>query len=286
MILPFIYVLTSGVSNALIGILAKQAERSGCRPQVVPLLFLGTAALCAAVALPFAFGEWGDPRLWALAVVMGLLYVRAMQSMILANRTCPPSLVWSLVNLALVVPIVLAPVLLREAWQPADALILAAFFAMLGLFRLGMEPSGHTVNTRWTQVWLPLTEVFLTNGLLMLGYKVKTLYWPEVGALMFIVLVFGSGALIAMLVELRTRERIADVEWRWGSLLGVAAAVANLSLLGAAVLPAIVVFPLIQGIALVGGTLLMVVLFSERLNLYKLGGLCCGGLVLALAVLR
>ena len=48
MVLPFIYVLTSGVSNALIGVLAKQAERTGCRPQVVPLLFLGTAALCAA----------------------------------------------------------------------------------------------------------------------------------------------------------------------------------------------------------------------------------------------
>jgi len=284
--LPLILAVLAGMSNAVMGVLAKQAERSACRPVVMPVLFLGTVTVIAACALPVARSGWGDRWLWTLAVGMGLGYVAALQSMLLANRSCPPSLVWSLTNLSLVVPIALAPLLLHESWKPLDGLLIAAFVAMLALYRLGMGQTGEAAKVPWSQAWLPLIGVFFSNGLLMLGYKVKMQHWPEVGAFPFIVLIFGTGALLGLLAVCRSRTRIANVEWQWGTLMGTAAMAANFCLLGAVVLPAVVAFPLIQGTALVGGTLLMLALFGEPLNLCKISGLCCGGLVLALAMLR
>ncbi|MFA6110392.1 MAG: hypothetical protein WDA75_16620 [Candidatus Latescibacterota bacterium] len=283
---PLVCALTAGVSNALLGVLAKQAQHSGCRAEVVPVLMLGAVGLLGGLALPWAPGDWGDPGLWALATGMGLLYVTALQSMIVANRTCPPSLVWSLANLALVLPVVLAPLLLREPWQPIDGLLVAAFLVMLACFRRGLGQSGEAARAPWKQVWLPLAGVFLSNGLLMLGYKLEAQHWPQVGAVPFLVLVFGSGAVLGLLARRRSPGRVSAAEWRWGLLMGLAGTVANLCVLGAVVLPAVVAFPLVQGTALIGGTVLMVVLYDEPLNAAKLLGLTCGGLVLALAMGR
>lgn len=283
---PLVYALTAGFSNALLGVLAKQAQRTGCRPEVVPVLLLGTVSLAGGLALPMAPGDWGDPWLWALAAGMGLLYVIALQSMIVANRTCPPSLVWSLANLALVIPVVLAPLVFGEPWQPVDGLLVAAFLGMLVCFRRGLDRSGEGARAPWREVWLPLAGVFLSNGLLMLGYKLEAQHWPQVGAVPFLVLVFGSGTVVGLLARRRSPGRVNVVEWRWGLLMGLAATVANLCVLGAVVLPAVVAFPLVQGTALIGGTVLMVVLFGEPLNAAKILGLACGGLVLALTMGR
>ena len=285
--LPLLLALLAGVCNVLVGVLGKQIERAGCRPAAMPVFFLGTVALVAAAALPFVHGNWGDHGLWALALAMGLLYVMALLTMIGANQVCPPSLVWSLVNLALVVPIVLAPVLLHEAWRAVDGLLVTAFIATVWLMQRGMGNTGEVARAHGMRVWLLLSGVFISNGLLMLGFNLKAQYWPQVGAVPFTVLVFGSGAVLGLLIGNHARRPWAtDVEWQWGSAMGVAAAAANLCLLGAVVLPAVVAFPLIQGTALIGGVLLMVALFGERLNADKIGGLCCGGLVLALAMLR
>lgn len=105
-------------------------------------------------------------------------------------------------------------------------------------------------------------------------------------AVPFLVLVFGSGAILGALTLLRRRLRTTGMEWRLSLLMGVAATVANIALLGAVALPAVVAFPLIQGTALVGGTLLMAVIFREQLNVWKIIGLGCGGLVLAMTMLR
>ncbi len=285
--MPLLFGLTAGLCNALIGLLGKQAEHTGCRPTVVPTLMLGAVALTAAIALPFIHVVWGGSGLWVLAAAMGLLYVVAVQATITANAVCPPSLVWSVTNQALLVPIMLAPALLHERWQRADALILLAFIAALWLFDKGMNQTGETAQARGMRAWLLLVVVLLSNGLLMLGYKLKSLHWPEVGAVPFVVLVFGAGALIGILTGgVARRPWATGVEGRVGLAMGLAGAGANLALLGAVTLPAVVAFPIIQGTALIGGTLLLVLRFREALNAYKIAGLCCGGLVLALAMLR
>jgi multidrug transporter EmrE-like cation transporter len=278
--------LGAGCSNALLGVFAKQAQRQACRPEVIPVLMLGTVALVSAAAVPWAPGSWGDPVLWGLAAAMGLLYVAALHAMLVANRTCPPSLVWALANLALVVPVVAAPLFLDEPWQGLDGLLIAAFVAMLACFRRGLAHSGEATRAPWAQVRWPLAAVFLTNGLLMLGYKLEVRYWPEVGAVPFLVMTFGSGALLGLVARYRATAAIRRAEWRWGLGMGLAATVANLCILGAVVLPAAVAFPLVQGTGLVGGTVLMVWHFREPMNRAKWLGLACGLLVLGLAMFR
>jgi len=282
--LPVLLALTAGVSNMLLGAAGKQAERADCRPAVVPVLMLGTVAVLASTLLPFTRGGWGDGGVWVLAATMGLLYVAALQSMIAANKHCPPSLVWSLANLGLLIPIMLAPVVLHESWHVTDIILVLAFVAMLGSFRQGMRQAGE--QAPGARSWWLLTGVWLCNGLLMLGYKLKAQSWPAVGTVPFLVLVFGCGALLGALTLFRVHPRATGVEWRLSLLMGVAATVANAALLGAVTLPAVVAFPLVQGTALIGGTLLMAVRFREQLNIWKIIGLCCGGLVLALAIVR
>lgn len=174
--LPVLLALTAGVSNALLGVAGKQAERVGCRPAVVPVLMLGAVALLASALLPFTRRGWGHGGVWTLAAVMGLLYVAALQSMIAANRHCPPSLVWSLANLGLLIPIMLAPVVLHEPWLMTDLVLVLAFVAMLGSFRRGMRQAGEMALG--SRSWWLLTGVWLSNGLLMLGYKLKAQSWP------------------------------------------------------------------------------------------------------------
>lgn len=283
---PVALALGAGCSNALLGVFAKQAQRQACRPEVVPVLMLGTVALVSAAAAPWAPGSWGDRGLWVLAGAMGMLYVAALQAMLVANRTCPPSLVWALANLALVVPVALAPLLLDEPWRALDGLLVAAFVAMLACFRRGLAHSGEAARAPWVQVRWPLAAVFFSNGLLMLGYKLEARHWPAVGAVPFLVMTFGSGTLFGLLARYRATAATCRAEWCWGLGMGLAATVANLCVLGAVALPAAVVFPLVQGTGLIGGTALMVWLFREPMNRAKWAGLACGLLVLVLAMAR
>ncbi len=51
-------------------------------------------------------------------------------------------------------------------------------------------------------------------------------------------------------------------------------------------LPAVIVFPLVQGLSLAGGVLLMTAFFRERLNRYKIAGLVFGIGVIVTSVMR
>jgi drug/metabolite transporter (DMT)-like permease len=282
------WAIAAGCFNSLTGVISKQAEQSQCRPGPFALLFMGTVSVESAIMLVFIGGKWGPPQLWLLTVVMGGLYILATRSMISANQSFPPSLVWMLANVALVVPVGLAPLLLRENWHTMDWAIIAAFAALLWTSRRGMEPDRPTAKPRGLNGLPSLMVVFLGNGLLMLGYKLKGVYWPDVGAAPFALLVFGSGFLVGLLLHFRHGYAldIKPAEWKWGMSVGAAAAAANLSLLGAVSLPAVVVFPVIQGIGLGGGVLLMFLLYHERLNAWKVAGFVLAMSILVLALIR
>jgi len=51
-------------------------------------------------------------------------------------------------------------------------------------------------------------------------------------------------------------------------------------------LPSIVVFPITQGIALIGGIVLMALIYKERINIFKVVGIILGLAVLLQSIFR
>jgi len=278
----------AGLGNAGVGLWGATAQRRGCRPGAVALLFLSTVALVSLLILPAVSRAGATPGLWGLAACMGALYVAAIRTSVVANGRCPPSLVWSLANLAMVVPIGLAPLIFAERWQPIDALIAAAFAGLLYAFHRGTNQAGERPASGWSRVLPLLAVVFLSNGLLMLGYKLKAAYWPEAGAVPFAAMVFGCGSLLELALQWLPQRRLElrPEEWRYGIAVGLAAAVANIALVGAAPLPAVILFPIVQGLSLSGGALLIIVCLHEGVNRWKVLGFAMAGVVMAAAVLR
>ena len=274
----------SGMANAVMAVASKGAERSQCRLAPYSAIALGTAGATAfAVALKLR-ADWTSRALWVFGIVMGVLFLAAVASMLRANRAWNPSMVWSAANMAFVMPILLSAFTLGEALRWADAAIVAGLLVMLmGL----VDPLTPTTSQPTRGRWLMLAAVFVTNGLLMYGFKLFGVLLPGVKSSCLVAIMYGSGAAVALGFLIgQGLFRFARAEVGWGLATGGATSAAVLALLPAMQLPAAVAFPTIQGTALVGGVLLCALIFRERLTPRKLGALLCGLASLVLAGMR
>ncbi len=281
----------SGMANAVVAVASKGAERSRCRLAPYSAIALGTAAATAfAVALKMR-AAWNSWPLWLFGIVMGVLFLAAIACMLRANRVWNPSMVWSAANMAFVMPILLSALTLGEPLRWMDAVIAAGLLVMLaGL----ADPKGMVASDPRAAAgpsfrgrWLILAAVFVTNGLLMYGFKLFGVLLPAATPSCLVAIMYGSGALVALgLLVVRGPFRFARAEAGWGLVAGAATSAAVLALLPAMRLPAAVAFPAIQGTALVGGVLLCALFFKERLTLRKLGALLCGLAAFVLAGMR
>jgi len=274
---------TSGVSLCL-----KGAEQHECRARAFALAEFALATILSLVVAGAQGAVWSGMGFWALGVTTGVLMYGAIPIMLAANRVSPPSLVWAMANMGLLLPILASALLLHEPLQPLDAVMLTLFGGMLLAFGRGTQAAADTRrDARLTSVLL-LGAVLVVNGLLMFAFKLNTVLFPGLASARFSVVMYATAALLA-LAQFRGWRALADiraVEWRWGSGAGLASGASILLLLPTMRLPAGVVFPVIQGASLLGGTLLTAWAFRERLNGWKLAGILLGLAVLGLAVVR
>jgi len=279
---------TAGMCNAGVGVWAKGAERRQCRPAAFSFLFMVMAGVLSATAATRETAPWGHRGFWFLAMGMGALFYSALVVMILANRYGPPSIVWSLVNLSLVLPIGLSAILLGEPLVGMDGAIGLAFIAMLVCFGRGTASAGDSAPGHTGRFIAALAGVFLTNGLLMFGFKLKNSAWGDAGSGALTAIMFFSGAILTIPALLTHEQgmRFNRGELAFGLAAGLASGLANQFLLAAMDLPAVVAFPVVQGVALVGGVILVAAVYREKLNFPKLLGLGFGIAVIVLAVLR
>ncbi|HEY3416576.1 MAG TPA: hypothetical protein VGM23_06810 [Armatimonadota bacterium] len=287
--IPLLCVLLSGIAFAFLGLLYKVAAHDGCHPTPfsIPLGFTA-----GGLALLLAFREataWGDPRLWLLGCAQGLLFYLAVIMLTRANVLGSAAVAWSVLNLSMIVPILLAPVLFHERFFPTDLLLLLLFGAMLVLFTRGVAATGETPIRSLGAYVLALLATFALNGLFMLGYKVKQALFAgqNSGGVTAIMYLSAAGlATLAYLLSPRPRPLLTLKEVRWGALAGIASGCGFVFILGGTVLPSVVVFPLSQGLSLLGGALLTTAIFKEPLNALKVSGLLLGIALLLLAVFR
>jgi hypothetical protein len=278
----------AGLATAGVSLCLKGAEQHQCRPRGYGLVQLGLATVLS-LAVALAQGAaWSGLGMWGLGVGAGVLMYAAIPIMIAANRVSPPSLVWAMANMGLLVPIAGSALFLHEPLRPLDAVMLSLFALMLTAFHRGTQAARDMPRESRTTSVLLLAGVLAVNGLLMLAFKLNGVCFPGQASSRLSVVMYATATLLA-LVQFRGWRVLAEIqacEWRWGSGAGIASGTSILLLLPTMKLPAGLVFPVVQGASLLGGTLLTAWVFRERLNRWKLAAVVLGLAVLVVAVKR
>lgn len=280
--------VVTGLCNAVAALVFKISQDRGCRPLPQVLITHVTICLLCAVLSPWGTVNLHFPLFWLMCAAAGPLYLLAMGSQMASNAYAPPSLVVLISNLALVVPIMLSALFFREKLQGSDLPLLVAFGLMLVLFHRSMqqeEKSGSPVSGKR---WGMLTACFLSNGLLLFVFKLKAMSFPQIPVPIFAALTFFFGAVAGSLVVRPWQPQFAFQrrELGYGGLLGVLLAVAINCMVHAMILPATIVFPVVQGISLAGGVALTMSVYRERCSWQKAAGLALAGVVLLMATWR
>lgn len=286
--LPLVLVMLAGMAFAVLGLSYKLASVHACRSSGFAAIFLLVAALLAGGRTFCEPTAWSDLRLWGLGLTMAALLFGALSLVVAVNRLGPASVSWTLINLSLLIPVLLAPLLLGERWLPLDSALLALFCLMLMSLRSGLRGGARESDHAAPGFWPLLMVAFVLNGTFQFGTKSTATLFHGANAAGLATIYFGGALALAALSHLAQTGglRCTASEWRCGALAGTCAGVGNLLMLHSMSLPTIVVFPLAQGISLVGGVALTTVLFRERLNAGKLVGFALGLAVLLLALLR
>jgi hypothetical protein len=196
-------------------------------------------------------------------------------------------------NLGLIVPIVLAAIFHNEPLRMTDMFLIGNFILMLWMFKHGMSIANDFSDNAhpWRYIAL-LIAVFLCNGLLMFGFKLNEMLHPANKACF--VAAFYCGACMVFILTWWTfwflnrgcLILLRACELKWGVLMGASTIAAVFLLQLAISLPAIVVFPVAQGIALIGGVVLMALIYKERINKFKVIEAILGLMVIIQAVFR
>jgi len=285
---PLIFAILAGICWALMGLCYKLADHRRCRPIPFAVSFLLVAAAAAAFLLPGEKTTWNAPTLWLIAGAVGLVTFADIALLTRANALGPASIAWTMLNLGLLVPTLLAPVFFHESLHLVDGMLLALFLLMLVSFARSMATAGETRAEHALAFGLCVVGVFILEGLYLLGGKVKFHLYGDANSAGYTVITYLVGAVLAWGAHRFNRNYSppSGTEWLVGALAGITSSAGSLLLLAAMKLPAIVVYPITMGIALLGGVTLTMVIFKERLNIYKTVGLVLGVIVLLMATLR
>ena len=265
------------------------AERLNCRTSTFIVVFSIAGGAFAIVKSFSETSEWKDPRLWLLGIVMGILFDLAIFLILRSNKNGPASISWTMLQLSLLVPVILSPVLFQERVYWIDPVIVAAFVLMLAFFAQSLRRTDDSNRNRTPRrCFLYLLEIFFSNGFFLLGNKLKYELFEDNNAAALTFIVYLAGGLIAWLVSNRRYKKwkIRVPEWKAGAVTGLSNSIGTILYLGAMSLPAPVVFPLSSSIALLGGVVLTAGVYGEKLDLYKIIGMVMGLVALLLAIFR
>lgn len=129
----------------------------------------------------------------------------------------------------------------------------------------------------------------------MFCFKLNQNNCPDANKACLLVSMYGSACLffsIAAIISGRknggdgcTRKSIIP-EAKWGIILGFAICITQITLQGAMSLPAIVTFPVVQGLSLIGGITVLSYIYKENFNLQKIAGVVLGLIIVLLSVIR
>jgi drug/metabolite transporter (DMT)-like permease len=285
---PLFMAILSGVLYAVAALGYKMAERLNCRTSTFIVVFSIAGGVFAIIKSFSETSQWNNPRLWWLGIAMGILFVLAIYFILQSNKIGPASISWTMLQLSLLVPVILSPMLFQERVYWIDPIIIATFVLMLSFFAQSLRKTDDANQIKTRRYFLYLLGIFFSNGFFLLGNKLKYEFFEEKNTAALTFIVFLVGGLIALLASNRKNEKwkIHVAEWKAGALTGLSNSIGTIFYLGAMSLPAPVVFPLSSSIALLGGVILTTRVYGEKFDLYKIMAMAMGLVALLLAIFR
>ena len=111
---PLVMAILSGALYAVAALGYKMAERLNCRALTFIIVFSIADGLFAIIKSFSETSQWNSPRLWLLGIAMGILFDLAIYFILQSNKIGPTSISWTMLQLSLLVPVILSPMLFRE----------------------------------------------------------------------------------------------------------------------------------------------------------------------------
>lgn len=280
--------ILSGFFYAVAALGYKMAERLNCRTSIFIVVFSLAGGLFAIIKSLSETSEWKNPQLWLLGFAMGVLFDLAIFFILQSNKNGPASFSWTMLQLSLLIPIILSPLLFQEEVFWIDPIIVGVFVLMLVFFAQSLRKTDNSDKMKTGKYFLLLFGIFFSNGLFILGNKIKYELFAENNTAALTFIVFLIGGLTALLASILKHEnlRIQVAEWKAGTLTGLSNSIGTISYLGAMSLPAPIVFPISASIALLGGVILTTHIYGEKFDLFKILGMAMGLVALLLAIFR
>jgi uncharacterized membrane protein len=157
---PLVMAILSGVLYAVAALGYKMAERLNCRTSTFIVVFSIAGGGFAIIKSFSETSEWKNPLLWLLGIAMGILFDLAIFFILQSNKNGPASISWTMLNLSLLVPVILSPMLFQERVYWIDPIIVAAFVLMLVFFAQSLRKADNSDKKKTRRYFLLLLGIF------------------------------------------------------------------------------------------------------------------------------
>jgi drug/metabolite transporter (DMT)-like permease len=227
-----------------------------------------------------------------LGVLFGIVFMVAFLLYMKAMENGPLSYTYLIFSFGLLLPIVFGIFIWKEKM---GALQLAGLFLLLLTFCLACKSSAgprQKVNLKWLILSI---GSLISNGILMALTKEQQILLPGREIKEFLIIAFGSGCLLSLLLFLRQRvvkkETVAHLKDKRFALIsasvGAVTAGGNfLSIYLCSKIPAVVQFPTVNGGVVLLSLMVTFAIFKERLNRAGVIGLFIGLCALVLLSMK
>ncbi|MFB3881103.1 MAG: hypothetical protein ACE149_07555 [Armatimonadota bacterium] len=218
--------------------------------------------------------------LWLLASASGVGFVLTYLLLIPALRHYGVAIPTAAVQVSMVVPVCLAPLLWHERLGPVQASGVAVSVLAIALL---VPPRGERVGLPFSWGWLLVPGIFALSGGTRAAQKMIAVLAPGPGLLALALIWFGAGAVFSIGLLARTGWPTRRGEWLSGLCLGVVNLGSLVCLLRAlGEIPATIVFPAVSCLSLTLTTAGAFLFWQERPTRRASLGMAVGILALLL----
>jgi drug/metabolite transporter (DMT)-like permease len=281
-----LYLLLKVASAVGMGLVLKHADaRSLDRLPLIRVNYAVAAILGFLAAVALGQNRISTPTM-LLGAVTGVLFVAGLLVWTRAIQTAGLALSVVAMRTGVVIPLLAAAIIWRE--RPSSLELIGSAAALLALSLVLSEvarpaPNGAKPSLKNTSSLLWLVLLFLADGLVMVAALVFRKELPATETMPFQTVIFVTAFFVTTLLYYLRRPRLTTETLKWGALLGTANFGNYLFLvLALAVLPGLVVYPVIAagevGLLAVAG----VVLWKEKIGVRSWLGIALAVLALAL----
>ena len=196
---------------------------------------------------------------------LGLLFVASFFAFAKAISYAGTGLATTSSRLSVIIPIVFSIIIYNET--PSEYQIMGFVFTIVTFVFFYLSISdGHKSGDGFLK-YILLLAVLIGIGINDFSMKIFKSWKPEQEEPFFIFFVFSSALVFSLIYIAFKRKKIIKHTAVWGLILGVPNVFSTIFLLGAlALLPAILVYPLINVGIIIFTTLLAFIIWREKLN--------------------